>query len=118
MGKGRGNSRVSKVVGRDIDGLHRRDGALLGGGYPLLKNAHVGTVGRLVSNGRGHPAQKSGQVSPREGISEYVIDKDKNVLALVPEIFSAGQCGKRDPGPCSGRLVHLTVYERHFFKNS
>src|SRR4030095_7947468 len=41
VGKGRGRGRVGQVVGRDVDGLHRGDRALGGGGDAFLKCAHL-----------------------------------------------------------------------------
>ncbi len=54
----RGRSRVGKVVGRHIDGLHRSDTSLLGGRDTLLEVTHLGCERRLITYGRGHTAEK------------------------------------------------------------
>ena len=41
VGEGRGRGGVGQVVGGDVDGLDRRDRAVVGRGDPLLEGAHL-----------------------------------------------------------------------------
>src|SRR5699024_7198096 len=63
MGEGGGGGRVGQVVGRDVDRLHRRDRAVLGGGDALLQLAHLVGQGGLVAHGGGHPAHQGGDLA-------------------------------------------------------
>ena len=56
MGKGGGRGGVGQVIGGNVDGLHRGDGALAGGGDALLQSAHLGGQRRLVADGGRHTA--------------------------------------------------------------
>jgi hypothetical protein len=62
VGEGGGRGRVGEVVGGDVDGLHRGDGALVGGGDALLERAHLGGQGRLVTDGAGDAAEERGDL--------------------------------------------------------
>ena len=59
MREGGGRRRVREIVCRHIDGLHGRDGPLLGGRDALLQAAQVSGEGGLVPHGRGDAAQQS-----------------------------------------------------------
>ena len=58
VSEGGGGGGVSQVVSGHVDGLDRGDGALLGGGDPLLHAAHVRGQGGLVTHGRGDTTQQ------------------------------------------------------------
>ena len=111
-GRGRG---IGKVVGGHVDGLHRRDRALLGGGDALFELAHVGAQRRLVADGAGHAAEQRGDLRVGLHEAENVVDEEDDVLAfLVAEIFGDGDAGQRDAGARAGRFVHLAVHQRGF----
>ncbi len=106
--------RVGQVVGRHVDGLDRRDRALVGRGDPLLQTAHVGAQRRLVAHGRGDAAEQRRHLGARLGEAEDVVDEEQHVLVLlVAEILGEGQAGEADTGTGTGRLVHLAVDQRH-----
>ena len=112
MGEGRRRRRVGEVVGRHVDGLHRRDGALLRGRDPLLQLAHVGGERRLVAHGRRDAAQERRHLGARLGKAEDVVDEEKHVLALgVAEVLRHGERRQPDARARARRLVHLAVYE-------
>lgn len=58
VSEGGGGGGVRQVVGGHVDGLDRGDGALLGGGDPLLHAAHVRGQGGLVTHGGGDTTQQ------------------------------------------------------------
>ena len=115
MSEGGGGSRVGQVVGRYVDGLHGRDGPLLGGGDALLQGAHLGGQGGLITHGAGHAAQQRRYLAARLGEAEDVVDEEKHVLVLtVAEVFRHRKSGQRHAHTGSRRLVHLAVDQRGF----
>ena len=110
--EGRGRRRVGEVVGRHVDGLHRGDRALLGGGDALLELAHLRAEGRLVAHGRRHAAQQSRHLGASLGEAEDVVDEEEHVLSfLVAEVLGHGQARQADAQARAGWLVHLPVHE-------
>jgi peptide chain release factor 1 len=105
----RGRGRVGEVVGGDVDGLDRRNRALLGGGNALLQLAHLGCQRGLVADGGRHTAKKCRDLGARLREAEDVVDEEQDVLALVTEVLGGGEAGESDTQTCSGRLVHLAV---------
>ena len=92
MGEGRGRCGVGQVVGRDVDGLHAGDGALVGGGDALLQATHLGGERGLVTDGAGNAAEKRGDLGARLGEAEDVVHEEENVLLLlVAKVFGHGQ---------------------------
>ncbi len=95
MGKRGGRGRVSQVVGGNVDGLHRGDGALAGGGDALLQSAHLGGQRGLVADGGGHTAQQSRHLGAGLSEAEDVVDEQQHVLILhIAEILRHGQAGQ------------------------
>ena len=111
VGERRCRRRVGDVVGRDVDGLDRRDRTGLGRRDALLQVAHLGGQRGLVASGGRHAAEKRRDLRARLGEAEDVVDEEQNVLALVAEVLAGGQAGETDAQTRSGRLVHLTVDE-------
>ena len=110
MGEGGGGGGVGQVVGRHVNSLDGRNGALLGGGDALLQSAHFGGQRRLVAHGAGHAAQQCGHLGTRLGETEDVVDEEQHVLVfLIAEILGHGQSGKPHAHTGSRRLVHLAV---------
>jgi peptide chain release factor 1 len=106
---------AGSVVGRHVDRLHRRDGALFRRRDALLQFAEVGGQGRLVTHGRGHAPEQGRHLRVRLREAEDVVDEQQNVLSfLVAEVLGAGHRGQADAGACSRRLVHLPVDESRF----
>ena len=56
MGEGGCRGRIGQIIGRDVDGLDRGDGAFLVGGDALLHDSHVDGEGGLVADGGGDAA--------------------------------------------------------------
>ena len=114
MGEGGRRRRVGQIVGGHVDGLHRGDRALLGGGDALLQRAHVGGERRLIAHRRGDAAQQRRHFGARLGEAEDVVDEEQHVLAfLVAEVLGHGQAGQADAGAGARRLVHLAIDQRH-----
>ena len=112
VGEGGGRRRVGQVVGGHVDGLHRRDGAVVGRGDPLLEGAHLRRQRRLVAHGRGHTAEEGGHLGARLAEPEDVVHEHEDVTAaLVAEVLGHGQARQGDPQAGAGRLVHLAVAE-------
>ena len=104
-GKG---SILSQVVGRHVHGLDGSDGASLRGGDAFLHAAHVDGEGGLVSDSGGNASKKGRDFGAclrearrrqrrcfqwgGEGIlPKDVVDEEKDILALVSELFGDGQ---------------------------
>ena len=111
VGEGRGGRGVGRVVGGNIDRLHRGDGALLGGGDALLQRAHLRAERGLIADGAGDAAEQRGDFGAGLDEAEDVVDEQQHVLALdIAEIFGDGQGGERDAQARSRRLVHLAEH--------
>src|SRR5665647_3183495 len=108
-----GRRRVGEVVGRHVDGLHRRHRAALRGGDALLQLAHLVGEGGLVAHGARHAAEESGDLGARLHEAEDVVDEEQHVLAdLLAEVLGYGEAGEADAQTRARRLVHLTEDER------
>jgi hypothetical protein len=124
---GRG-SRIGKIVGRHIDGLHGGNRALLGGRNSLLHLSHVRRQRRLITHGGGDATeqrrhlgtglnkerltgvQKQGYL----GESEDVVDKEEHILSLlITEVLGHGEPSETDSSASTRGLVHLAVHEGH-----
>ena len=113
VGEGGRRGRIGEVVGGHVDGLHRGDRALLGGGDALLQLAHLGGQVGLVADGGGHAAQQRGDLGAGLGEAEDVVDEEQRVRALVvAEVLGDGEAGERDAQARAGRLGHLAVDQR------
>ena len=111
LAEGRGRGRVGRVVGRHVNGLHRRDGPLLRRGDPLLQRAHFRGQGRLITHGRGHAAQQGRHLAAGLREAEDVVDEQQRVgPGRVAEVFGHGQGRQRHPKPSPRRLVHLAEH--------
>ena len=119
MGKGGGRGGVGQVIGGNVDGLHRGDGALAGGGDALLQSAHLGGQRGLVTNGRGHTAQQCGHLGTGLREAEDVIDEQQHVLIFhIAEVLRHGQAGQCHAHTGSRGLVHLAVDQRGLVDNA
>ena len=119
MGKGGGRGRVGQVIGGHVDGLHRGDGTLAGGGDALLQSAHLSGQGGLVTHGRRHTAQQSRDLRACLRETEDVVDEEQHVLILdIAEVLRHGQAGQGHAHTGSGRLVHLTVDQSGLVDNA
>ena len=58
MSEGGGRGGISQIVSGHVDGLHRGDGALGGGGDTLLHGTHVSGQRGLVTYSRGDTTQQ------------------------------------------------------------
>ena len=102
--EGRGGSRVGVIVGGHVDGLHRRDGALLGGSDALLQFAHFGGQVGLVTDGRRHAAEQRRNFRARLREPENVVDEEQHVL--MPEL------GATTAVPCEIRATRRAAVDR------
>ena len=109
MCKGGGGGRVGQVVGGDVDGLHRGDGAFLGGGDALLQSAQLVGQSGLIAHSRRHTAHQSGHLGACLHEAEDVINEQQHVLVgLLTEVLCHGQAGLGHAHTGSRGLVHLT----------
>ena len=109
----RRRSGIGVIVGGHVDGLHRRDGSVLGGSDALLQLAHLGGEVRLVSDGGRHAAEQRRYFRTRLREPENVVDEQQYVLLfLIAEVLGDGQAGEPDAQARAGRLGHLAVDER------
>ena len=108
VGERVGRGGIGRIVGGNVDGLHGRDGAVLGAGDALLEFAHFGGEGRLVADGAGHSAEQRGHFRAGLGEAENVVDEEQRVgTGFIAEIFSHGE-GARGPRGVGRRgFVHL-----------
>ena len=112
-------SGVGQVVSGDVDGLHRGDGAVAGGGDTLLQSAQLVGQRRLIADSRGHTAHQSRDLRAGLHETEDVVDEKQHVLVgLLAEIFGHGQAGLRHPHTGSWGLVHLAEDQRGFVQDA
>ena len=112
MGEGGRRRRVGEVVGRHVDGLHRRDRAALGRGDALLQLAHLGGQGGLVADGARHAAEQRRDLGARLHEAEDVVDEEQHVLAAhLAEVLGHREAGEADAQTRARRLVHLAEDE-------
>ncbi len=115
VGEGGCGCGVGQVVGGDVDGLNGGDGAFFGGGDAFLERAHLGCEGGLVSNGRRHTTEESGDFGASLCKAEDVVDEEQNVLTFfIAEVFGDGEAGECDAGARTGGFVHLAVDKAGF----
>ena len=107
MTEGRGGRRVCVVVSGHVDGLQRRDGALLRGGDPLLEARHLGGQVGLIAHGRGHASQQRGDLGAGLGEAEDVVDEEQYVAAFLAEVLGHREAGQGHAQAGTGRLIHL-----------
>merc|ERR1711910_247385 len=110
--KGSGGGRVSQVISRHVDSLHRCDGSLLGGGNTLLHGTHVSGKSWLVTDSRWDTTEQSRHLGASLGEPEDVVDEEQNVLTLlVTEVLGDGQTSQGNTGTGARGLVHLSVHQ-------
>ena len=89
--------RVRQVVGRNVDGLERRDRPLLGRRNPFLEHAHLGGQRRLIADGARGAAEQRRHLGARLREPENVVDEEQHVLVLlVAEVLGDGEAAQRD----------------------
>ena len=99
VGEGVGRGGVGRIVGGDVHGLHRRDGAVLGAGDAFLQLAHFRGERRLVTDGAGHAAEQRRHFRTGLREAEDVVDEQQRVGAgFVAEVFGhrQGATGRRE----------------------
>merc|ERR1712055_1098109 len=112
VSEGGGRGGVSQVVSGHVDGLHRCDGSLLGGGDTLLHGTHVSGQGGLVTDSRGDTTEQGRHLGTSLGEPEDVVDEEQHVLTLlVAEVLSHGQTSQGNTGTGTRGLVHLSVHQ-------
>ena len=110
---------IGIVVGRNVDGLHRRDRAFARRGDALFEHAHVGTERRLITDGRRHAAHQRRDFGAGLHVSEDVVDEEQHVGAqLVAKVLRHRNARLRDAKAHAGRLVHLPEDERRLRENA
>ena len=117
MGERRGRCRVGQVIRRDVDRLHRRDRAALGGGDALLHGPHLRGQRGLVTHRRRHPTQEGRHLRTCLGETEDVVDEEQDIaaaalLVAVAEVLCHGQTRQGHACTCTWRLVHLAKHQR------
>src|SRR5690606_3441784 len=76
VGEGVRRGRVGQVVRWNVNGLDGGDGALVGGGDPLLQAGHFLGEGWLVAHGGRRAAEKRGHFGTGLGEAEDVVDEE------------------------------------------
>ncbi len=113
VGECRRRRRVRDVVGGNVNGLHRGDRSLLGRRDALLKRAHLGAEGGLISDRGGHAAEQCRHLGARLGEAEDIVDEQEHVLPLfVAEVLGGGHPRETDAQARARRLRHLAEDER------
>ena len=112
MGEGGGRSRVRKVIGRHINGLHGGDGAVLGGGDAFLHLTHFRGQGGLITHGRRHAAQQGAYLGAGLGETEDVVDEKEDIPGAgtriaVSEAFGQSKAAQGHAGTGTRGFVHL-----------
>ena len=83
-----------------------------GRGDALLQLAHLVGQVRLVTHGRGHPAQQGRDLGACLGEPEDVVDEQQDVLVLdVAEVLRHRQTGESDAQTSARRLIHLAEHQ-------
>merc|ERR1711884_124690 len=112
VSEGGGGGGVSQVVSGHVDGLHRCDGSLLGGGDTLLHGTHVSGQSGLVSDSGGDTTEQGRHLGTSLGEPEDVVDEEQHVLPLlVTEVLSNSQSSEGNTGTGARGLVHLSVHQ-------
>mmetsp|Transcript_2155 Transcript_2155/g.4907 ORF Transcript_2155/g.4907 Transcript_2155/m.4907 type:complete len:511 (-) Transcript_2155:15-1547(-) len=112
VSEGGGWGRIGQIIGRDIDGLHRGNGSLGGGGNSLLEATKISRQGWLVTDSRWDTSQKGRHLGVGLGEPEDVVDEEQHILTfLVTEVLGDGESGQTDTGAGTWGLVHLAVHE-------
>ncbi|MPC09777.1 hypothetical protein E2C01_002395 [Portunus trituberculatus] len=112
VSEGGGWGRVSQVISRHIDSLHRGDGTLLSGGNTFLHATHVSSQGWLVTHSRWDTTQQGRHLRASLGEAEDVVDEEQHILSLlVTEVFSNSQSSQSHTGTGTWGLIHLTVHQ-------
>merc|ERR1711884_334056 len=112
VSEGGGRGGVSQVVSGHVNGLHRCDGSLLGGGDTLLHGTHVSGQSGLVTDSRGDTTEQGRHLGTSLSEPEDVVDEEQHVLALlVTEVLSNSQSGQSNTGTGARGLVHLSVHQ-------
>src|SRR5699024_7112079 len=113
---------VGVVIGRDVNGLQRRNRLTLGRGNALLENTHLISQGWLVANGGRHAAQQGRYLRASLGETEDVVNKQQHVLALnIAELLRKCQNRERHTHTYSWWCALLAEHEggvlqyAHFF---
>src|SRR4051812_38939013 len=115
MGEGGGWRRIGQIVRGYVDGLHRGDGTLLGGGDALLQFAHFSGEVRLVADRGRHTTEERRYFGAGLGEAEDVVDEEQRVRTLfVAEMLGDGEAGEGDAKTGSRRLGHLAIDECGF----
>ena len=98
--------RVGKVVRRDVDRLHRSNGATLRVGDPLLQRRELRAERRLVTDAGRDPAEQAGHLGAGLDEPKDIVHEHENVgTLLVSEVLRHGQRGMPDSKPGSRLLV-------------
>jgi hypothetical protein len=100
---------VSQIVGGNVDGLHRGDRADVRRDDALLDLGDLREERRLVTDGRRHAPEQSGEFAARLHEAEHVVDEEEHLaMERVTEVFGVGQRRLCDAEAYAGRLVHLS----------
>jgi peptide chain release factor 1 len=110
--------RIRQVVGRNVNGLERRDRAGLRRRDALLQHAHLLGERRLIAYGRRHAAEQRRDFRPGERVAVDVVDEHQHVFAFVAEVLGHRETRQRDAQAIAGGLVHLAEHERDFLEHA
>jgi hypothetical protein len=105
--------RISVIVRRDVNRLHRSDRPAFRGCDALLQFADFRIEVRLVTNGGRHAPEQRRYFGARLNEAENIIDEQQDVqVLLIPEVFRNREARQSDAQARPGRLGHLSVNQR------
>ena len=74
--------RISKVIGRHINGLHRSNAGTFSGLDALMEFTYLADECRLIPCFRRDPAQERGKLSAGLGKPEHIIDEKQDGIVI------------------------------------
>ncbi len=112
MAEGVDRRRIAEVVGRNVNRLHRGDGARGGVADALFQVRKFGGQRRLVAEPRRQLAHQPGNFRAGLDEAENVVDQQQHVLArVVAKILGHGQGRVADAKARARRFVHLAEHQ-------
>ncbi len=115
-----GRRRVSEVVGRHVNGLHRSDRAAFGRSDTLLHLAHLLGQSRLITHGGRYASEERRHLLSRLSEAENVVHEEEYVFAvtLITQGLGHGETRESHASASARHFVHLSEHERGLIQNA